>query len=300
MFKHILVPLDGSQLAEAALPAAATLAGLLDASVTLIHVIEEHAPEQVHGERHLTVKEDAIRYLDEIAHKAFPPGIKVDYHVHPSGVKDVARSIVDHAGEFEPDLIIMCTHGRGGLRNILVGSIAQQVIGQGQTPVLLIHPEEDQPIDFSCQQILVPMDAKPAHEQGLHVAVQLAKACSAKLVLMTVVPTLGTLTGENAATGRLMPSAMSALLDINQESAESYLQNRVIEFQGDAISTSTEVWRGDPASTIAEVAKKVKAGLIVLGTHGKAGSEAFWSGSVAPKLPGLTRVPMLFVPVKPS
>jgi nucleotide-binding universal stress UspA family protein len=299
MFKHILVPLDGSKLAEAALPAASSLASLLHASVTLIHVIEENAPGQVHGERHLTAKEEAYDYLDEIAHKAFPPDIMVDQHVHPSGVKDVARSIVEHAGEFEPDLIVMCTHGRSGLRNLLVGSIAQQVIGQGQTPVLLIHPVEDQPVDFTCKQILVPMDAKPAHEQGLNIAVQLAKACSATLVLLTVVPTLGTLTGENAATGRLMPGTMSALLDINQESAESYLLSRINELQGNGISTTTEVWRGDPAGTIAEVAKKIKAGMVVLGTHGKAGSEAFWSGSVAPKLPGLTRVPLLFIPVKP-
>jgi nucleotide-binding universal stress UspA family protein len=299
MFKHILVPLDGSQLAEAALPAASSLASLLQASVTLIHVIEENAPGQVHGERHLTDKEEAYNYLDEIAHKAFPPDIKVDQHVHPSGVKDVARSIVEHAGEFEPDLIVMCTHGRSGLRNLLVGSIAQQVIGQGQTPVLLIHPIEDQPVDFTCKQILVPMDAEPAHEQGLKIAVELAKACSATLVLLTVVPTLGTLTGENAATGRLMPGTMSALLDINQEAAENYLLSRINELQGNGISTSTEVWRGDPAGTIAEVAKKVKAGMVVLGTHGKAGSEAFWSGSVAPKLPGLTRVPLLFIPVKP-
>ena len=217
MIKHILVPLDGSRLAEAALPAASGLARLLHASVTLIHVIEENAPGQVHGERHLTDKDEAYRYLDQIAHKAFPPDVNVDQHVHPSGVKDVARSIVDHSGEFDPDLIVMCTHGRGGLRNLLVGSIAQQVIGHGQIPVLLIHPQEDQPVDFSCQQILVPMDAKPAHEQGLSIAADLAKACSTSLVLLTVVPTLGTLTGENAAAGRLMPGAMSALLDINQE-----------------------------------------------------------------------------------
>ncbi|MDD5368428.1 MAG: universal stress protein [Anaerolineaceae bacterium] len=300
MFKHILVPLDGSRLAEAALPPAASLAGLLHANVTLIHVIEEHAPEQVHGERHLTGEDEACNYLSEIAGKAFPSGVKVDQHVHPSGVKDVARSIVDHSSEFEPDLIVMCTHGRGGLRNLLVGSIAQQVIGGGNTPVLLIHPEEDNPVNFSCQHILVPLDTKPAHEQGLRVAFGLAQACSATLILLTVVPTLGTLSGENAATGRLMPVAMSALLDINQESAESYLLHKVSDLQGSGISISTEVWRGDAASTIAEVSRKITAGLIVLGTHGKAGSKAFWSGSVAPKLPGLTRVPLLFVPLKPN
>ena len=61
MFKHLLVPLDGSPLAEAALPAAAYLAQKLGASVTLLHVIEQDAPQEIHGERHLTDPDEAQR-----------------------------------------------------------------------------------------------------------------------------------------------------------------------------------------------------------------------------------------------
>ena len=64
----------------------------------------------------------------------------VERHVHGGEVDDVARSIVDHVAELGPDLIVMCTHGRGGLRGFMFGRIAQQVVGLDRTPVLLIPP----------------------------------------------------------------------------------------------------------------------------------------------------------------
>ena len=73
MFKHILLPLDGSQLAEAALPVVVYLADKLKAQVTLLHIIEKNAPASVHGQRHLTNEAEACQYLQEVAEKAFPP-----------------------------------------------------------------------------------------------------------------------------------------------------------------------------------------------------------------------------------
>ena len=67
MFEHLLVPLDGSRLAEAALPAAATLSQILDARVTLIHVIGRRAPQEIHGEQHLSDPIDASAYLGGVA-----------------------------------------------------------------------------------------------------------------------------------------------------------------------------------------------------------------------------------------
>ena len=142
MFKHILVPLDGSHLAEAALPAAAYLAQKLQVPITLAHVIERDAPSKIHGEPHLANETEACAYLDRVAARAFPTELRVKCHVHTSAVSDVARSLVDHAGEFGADLIVMCTHGRGGLRDWLTGTLAQQVLSLGTTPVLLIHPTE--------------------------------------------------------------------------------------------------------------------------------------------------------------
>jgi nucleotide-binding universal stress UspA family protein len=300
MFQHILVPLDGSKLAEAALPVAASLAKTCGAGITLIHVIEKNAPQAIHGEHHLTNPDEAYAYLDRQALQAFPAGVQVDQHVHTTEVSNVARSIVDHAGEFAPDLIVMCSHGSGGLRDILVGNIAQQVIAQGKTPVLLIHPQDDTLREFQCKEILVPMDGKPAHEHGLDLAAGLAQAYHATLTLLFVVPTLGTLGGHQAATGLLLPGTMSALLDMNEQAAYDYLDEQARRARKPEMLINAAVVRGDPGPTIADYATTQGANLIVLGTHGKSGAGAFWAGSVAPKLAGMTIIPLLFVPVLPS
>ena len=298
MFKHLLVPLDGSRLAESALPAAAYLAKALEATVTLIHVIEKDPPSEVHSERHLTTPEEAQAYLSEVASQAFSPNIRVERHVHISGVSDVARSVVEHSAELAPDLVIMCTHGRSGPRDWLFGSIAQQVIALGSTPVLLVRPvDDDTPPSFTCRKLLVPLDGDVEHEQGMPAAIGLAQSLGSEMHLLMVVPTLGTLAGEDAATGKLLPGATAALLDLAELGGEEYLRHHLVRLNSAGIKTTAEVARGDPAATIVEVAHRVDADLIVLGTHGKTGTEAFWSGSVAPKISSRYHVPLLLVPL---
>jgi nucleotide-binding universal stress UspA family protein len=299
LFKHLLVPLDGSRLAEAALPAAAYLAQILGAWVTLVHVIEQDAPQEIHGERHLSAPDEASAYLCEVASRAFPPGLRVEQHVHTAQVSDVARGIVEHGGELGPDLIVMCTHGQGGLRTWLFGSIAQQIIRLGMTPILLIQPSRAEATsEFICQRLLVPLDGNPDHEQGLPVAVGLAQACKADLYLVMVVHTLHTLSGQRAAIARLLPSVSSTLLDLTQEDAEEYLSRQVAQLQARELSVMVEVQRGDPARAIVRAARRVQADVIVLGTHGRSGMDAFWSGSVAPRVSNRAYAPLLLVPVR--
>lgn len=298
MFKHVLVPLDGSRLAEAALPPAAYLAQKLGASVTLIHIIERDAPEAIHGERHLTNPEEAYTYLDEVAQNKFPAEASVERHVDTGQSADVAQSIVNHVDEFASDLIVMCTHGRGGLRDVLYGSIAQQVVAGDATPVLLVQPvgpSIDAP--FACRQLLVPLDALPEHEEGLHVAAELALACQAQVHLMLVVPTLGTLSGAQAAAGLLLPGSTTHVLELTRQDAEAYLLRHTNHLQGKGLSVEAEICRGDPVANIIEAADKTQPDLIVLGTHGKTGMDAFWSGSVAPRVSSRSRLPLLLVPV---
>lgn len=301
MFEHLLVPLDGSRLAEAALPAAAYLSKTLDARVTLIHVIERRAPQEVHGEQHLSDPTEASAYLDAVAARAFSPCVRVEQHVHTVEVKDVARSIVEHADELEPDLIVMCTHGQGGLRTWLLGSIAQQIIALGVTPVLLIQPDGVAATpDFACRRLLAALDGNPDHEQGLVVAAALARACAADLHLLIAVPTFGTLSGEHSAAARLLPTATSAWLDMSEESAGAHLHQQAIDLQAWGLRTAAEVCRGDPAVAIARTAERVQSDLIVVGTHGKSGMDAFWSGSVAAQVASKSCVPLLLVPVHDS
>jgi nucleotide-binding universal stress UspA family protein len=299
VFEHLLVPLDGSRLAEAALPAAALLSRTLGAWVTLIHVIERGAPQQVHGERHLSDPAEASAYLDEVAARAFSPGVHVEQHVHTTEVADVARGIVEHTDELESDLIVMCTHGQGGLRTWLLGSIAQQVLALGAMPVLLIQPDGTGATPaFACRRLLVPLDGSTDHEQGLVVAAGLARACTADLHLLMVVPTLGTLQGAHGAAAKLLPRTTSALLDMSEEAAMAYLHAKAMAMQTSGVAATAEVGRSDPAGAIVRTAQRVQADLVVMGTHGKRGMEAFWSGSVAAQVSSRSRVPLLLVPVR--
>lgn len=297
MFKHLLVPLDGSEMAEAVLPAAIHLARTQAARLTLLHVLEHNAPEEVHGQRHITNKEEGLHYLQETAAR-LPAGLQVDTHVHPNLEHNIAQSIVDHAAELGVDLVLLCTHGRNNLRRWLFGSIAQKVISLGDTPVLVVYPTEMQEgKGFGCRRIITPLDGDPDHEAGLRVATELASTCGAELHLLVVVPTRDTLSGEESASALLLPSTTTALLDMTRQAAAEYLQRQAANVEAAGIKVTTDVQRGEPAATIAQAAQDVHADVIVMATHGKSRSEAFWSGSVSPRLSSKTRRPILLVPV---
>ncbi len=302
MFKHLLVPLDGSRLAETALPAAAYLAARLGASVTLVHIIERDAPQEVHGDHHLTSSDEACAYLEAATQhmQEHAPGVtlNVERHVHTAEMKDVAQGIVEHVGELAPDLIVMCTHGSGGLRDALFGSIAQQVVARGTTPVVLIRPTEEGVLEsFTCQRLLVPLDGSPEHERSLPAAAEVGYACPAELHLVFVVPTLSTLAGQQAATGRLLPGATAALLDMAERDAATYLQEQVSTLRSRGLVVTAELERGDPAAGIVGAARSVDSDMIVLGTHGRTGTDAFWAGSTAARVLARSSCPLLLVPV---
>jgi len=285
MFRHLLVPLDGSRLAEAVLPAAAYLAENCQATLTLFHVIERSARATIHGERHLTDSTEAQTYLDEIAARLRVPGVPINRHVHTAAEGDVARSIAAHAEELGADLIVLCSHGRGGLRDMLFGSIAQQVLQHGTTPIFLVRPmETGAAAPFTLRKILVPLDAAHTPDLALTLATEMARACGTLLHLLVVVPTLTTLAADRAATGLLLPTATMAVLDLAQRGAVDYVQGLAEQLKSAGLAATGEVCRGDPAPTVVEVAERVGADLIVMGTHGRAGLDAFWSGSVGPKV----------------
>jgi nucleotide-binding universal stress UspA family protein len=297
VFKHLLAPLDGSEMAEAVLPAAVHLAKALGAQLTLLHVLEQGAPEEVHGQRHITNEQEGLRYLEETAGR-LPPGLQTAMHVHPNPEHNVARSIVEHAAELGVDLILISTHGRNNLRRWLFGSIAQKVIALGDTPVLVVHPSEiPQGQGFTCRRILTPLDGDPAHEAGLRVATELAQTCGAALHLLVVVPTRGTLAGEDSASALLLPAATTALLEMSRQAAADYLERQGAQAAAAGLAVTTEVQRGEPAGTIAEAAQSSHADLIVMATHGKTHTDAFWSGSISPRVSSKTRRPLLLVPV---
>jgi nucleotide-binding universal stress UspA family protein len=142
MYKKILVPLDGSELAEKALGHAEELAKTYDAEIILFQV----APfMHVYGVAELVTpfvvddkqKETAERYLTNLTDELKKRGFKVTAKVK-IGLQ-VAAEIIDFAKENGVDLIIMCTHGHSGITRWVLGSIAHKVLTRAETPVLLVH-----------------------------------------------------------------------------------------------------------------------------------------------------------------
>ncbi len=298
MERMLLVPLDGSQLAETAVPVAVALARCLPARLVLLHIHERDAPPQVHGQKHLREPVEARAYLNAVKESLVPPDVKAETRVVVGeSRRDVARAMVREAEELRAYIAVMCTHGRGGLRDALFGSIAQQFVAQGNRPVLVVKPRDAALPTFQLRRILVALDGKPSHEAGLRMAEELAQACGSEIVLATVVPTAEGLSGEEALTRMLLPSAVEAMLELAEQGATQYLARLAAGLANRGLKASGKVLRGAPDTALVALAKDVQADVIVLATHRRAGLDAFWSGSMAPRIAAQCDLPLLLVPV---
>ena len=142
MYKKILVPLDGSELAKKALDQAEKLAKCFDAEMILFQVVPfmpiYGSPELVTplivDEKH---KEAAEKYLLNLTEELKKKGLKVTSMVRTGQV--VAMEIIDFAKESRVDLITMCTHGRSGITRWVLGSVALKVLTRAETPILLVR-----------------------------------------------------------------------------------------------------------------------------------------------------------------
>ncbi|HQK89488.1 MAG TPA: universal stress protein [Acidobacteriota bacterium] len=294
--RHVLVPLDGSALAEAALPAAIATATAFGARLTLFHVLEEWAPETVHGQQHLTDAAQAEAYLVSVAQRPALRGHAVEVHVHCGRTENVADSIMAHADELAADLVVLSTHGQGGLKGFFLGSIALRALGRGRTPILMVNPTATgTPLPFVCRRILVPLDGSATHETALPVAERLARGWSAALHLVMVVPTARTLSGHKGAAGVLMPLATRAMLEIAEQDAAVYVGDLGRTLTAAGLVVTSSVGRGDPLTALLQTARTAEADLVVMATHARRAMEGFWAGSLTPKLMQRLDRPMLLV-----
>jgi nucleotide-binding universal stress UspA family protein len=142
MYKRILVPLDGSELAKKALDHVESLAKIFDAEIILFQVVP-FMP--IYGSPELVTplivdekqKESAEKYLARLSEELKMRGFKVTTMVRMG--HQVAVEIIDFAKESGVDLIAMCTHGRSGITRWILGSVAHKVLIRAETPILLIR-----------------------------------------------------------------------------------------------------------------------------------------------------------------
>jgi len=297
MFKRLLVPLDGSQLAESVLQAVKRLAVILDSSITLLHVIEKRPPSSIHGDTHLRDPNEAQAYLAGIERQLKGSNLRVDVHVHTVPQGDVPKCIAEHACELEQDLIVLCRHGAGGVRRFVFGSNAEQVLSHGTTPVLLIQSsEEGQAMPTGPERILALVDNTRGTKPALDAARELATLASAQLDLLVVVPTLASMSAEQAASGRLIPSATREILELSTEDAVSWLRGEVNSLVGQHIATRGRVERGDAAATVVHVAHETRSDLVILAVRGQAGLSAFFAETITSKIADSYDGAMLLIP----
>jgi nucleotide-binding universal stress UspA family protein len=160
-YKRIIVPLDGSMLAEQSLDPAIALARMEHAQVTLLRVVapdkESSAgkPAATGASRRPAGLDDAERYLAKMRISLSEPDLRV--HSAVVVAEDIPRAIVGFAQASDEDLIAIATHGRGGITRAIIGSVADRVMSEGLLSMLVIHPA-DLP---ATKPVLVPFDVLP-------------------------------------------------------------------------------------------------------------------------------------------
>ena len=191
MYEKIVVPLDGSELAELALPYAEELAGRVGSEVTLLHVYEttgerfRHLYQSYMQQMVGNTKEGAERYLEGSEKKA----IKVKSIILTG---NPAEEIVDYADRENVGLIAMATHGHSGIRRWAMGSVIDKVLQATKQPVVLVKAENAR-LDVRekgiLRRALVPLDGSQEGEAVIPYIEELASKLAAELVLLYFVST---------------------------------------------------------------------------------------------------------------
>lgn len=274
----ILYPTDFSDFSNAALPAALRLAEKHGAELHLLHAQVLHADDEAVIERsYEELAREARADLEVMAEGGEVGAVRL-VPVVRRGIS-AAPAILEYAAEEDVDLIAMGTHGRRGLRRVLLGSVAEEVVRAAGCPVLAVRREEGEAELTDFGRIVVPVDFSGHSKLGVRHAVELAEAFGADLRLVHVleqvtypdfyfpvsVPewNVGTLRGE----------ARKRLVELASEFA-----------RGTDLEVEVEVRVGRAAAEIVDVAEGVGADLIVIASHGLHGLERVLLGSVAERV----------------
>ncbi len=295
MSKTIVIALDGSKLAEQAIPAVSALSTALGAEVVLAAVIVAHdrwsrgeiLEEDIDEERGL-----ASLYLSAVRDRFREQGLKARERVE---FGKAAETLVTIADEEAAEFLVITTHGRSGFARWMLGSVADRVLHMSRKPVLLVHAQpsgEAKVPEF--KRILVPLDGSGTAESVLPFVKRLASDTKASLVLEgVIVPTAALYAGT------FVPSSPPALQEIEAGSRE-YLDDVAGRIKKEGIQVTTRVDVGYPAETILEAASATASDIIALCTHGRSGPERWIRGSVADAIIRHAGQPCLVLPPRPE
>lgn len=288
MLKTILLPLDGSPLAERALTYATVLARQSDAKIALVEAVRAHTfPGVDPSDAQVELTSQAQAYLQSAADRLAADGVEAEVHVC---YDDPVHAILGAASRQRADLIVMSTHGRGGLSRMLYGSVADQILRRATIPVLLVPSivEHAWPANGPLS-LLIPLDGSELAAEALQSACLLTDLFGARLTLLRAIqPIPYPLYGDGYA---YVPFDEEA--EVTE--AQRYLDDQATRLAGDGVRAETEVVLGEPARVIGEVAREKDVDVVVMATHGHGGLSRVILGSVATATLRHTTAPLLLV-----
>lgn len=283
----ILVPLDGTERSEQALPYTALMGRLLDAPIGLLHVITEREEQQFATRRerlrstYIVSGEDtssataSLRRRDEEyllvkVRQLQAAGLRARAEV---AFGAPAEAILAAAARLDDGLVVMETHGRGSVGLLLAGSVAHEVIRLAPCPVLAVHGPAAAPAQL--REIVVPLDGSELAREALAPAIGLARRSGASLTLLMVA-----LPAEERPDG------------VREELLAEL--NRVMALAPD-VTVFTAIGEGPAATTICREAERRGADLIVMTAHGEGGRRPAGIGGVTDRALHVTHLPILVV-----
>jgi len=310
MFKKIAVPLDGSALAEKALPFAIGLANRLNATLLLLRVTHLAGIVVDTVDRELESLERAETYLDDLKRTITDPGwsnsLEAEQVEAVVVYGETAPELIEMTPFEKADLLVMTTHGRTGIGRLLLGSVANKVLRQSKLPVLLIKPEKPKTSPFlevtltesnyfsgPENKILVTLDGTPEAEAILESAIQMAKETKATLHLLAVVLPFTPVDFG----GGYYSYGVNLTDDTERRAAEAnqyleHIQKRLFQ-QG--VQTTALVKIGNPTEEIMIYAGEIKAGMLAIASAARSTVGKFFLGSVTDEVLRKSHLPILMV-----
>ena len=291
-FRNILVPLDGSELAEKALEPANQAAMAMaqygneprPVRLTLLRVLSPMAllaaDPYLYDEMMRMSSDEAQAYLNQVASTMTANGVVIETKIVNGSS---AEAIVQYAEGAGIDLIVMSSHGRTGSRRWVYGSVAEKVMHHAPcaTAIIRAHVEVSM---FQNRKILVPLDGSELAERALGPALALARAVNSNVYLLRVVAAGEPMAESMRPTGEQVEAALAAADLEEKGEAEAYLQSVFSQFENTRLFFDVQTTSGDVADMIVTYADDNHIDLIVISSHGRSGLGRWLHGSVAEKV----------------
>ncbi len=300
MYKRILVPLDGSKLAEQVLPYVKVIGKLPGSRIELFRAVES-SPRDLEDPKHGVyshstasgIQSRVEAWLETIAQPMRQEGLTVTC---TAIVGDPAHCIVDEAKKEPSSLIAMTTHGRTGLARWMLGSVTDKVLRTAVNPLLIIRSQDheaDTP-EIALKEVIVPLDGSQVAEQVLDNVTPIAVALGLVVTMVRVIPPEGYYFGYMDYAARYYGDVAPAEDATHQ--AATYLSKVAEPVREAGVAEVRELLlRGNPATAIIDLAQATPDNLVAMTTHGRSGVRRWLLGSVTDRVVRHSGDPVLVI-----